>query len=253
MWSPVYIYNPAVVIYPLKVLRTAFRPAHGNSQSASIIAPVIKIASMGVHVLIRLPIARFQKLNQKWSSFLSKMLIFNQIWMFGPKNDILTTIRGHFSLKTVVLITKWTLFGNLNPSYCATCETQFETEFVTCRDIAKGNMIQCYEECELFNESCESDCFVLYHYQASSYFTAYALYRLRTVLPTRIPIAMGTYFEKGWINCWKTKNCPCMEYCPNGCPCDGFDCSTTTTTSETPTSEKPGLDENTAGSLQSIG
>ena len=29
------------------------------------------------------------------------------------------------------------------------------------------------------------------------------------------------------------KDCPCMEGCPDGCPCDNWDCDATTTTTET--------------------
>jgi len=71
--------------------------------------------------------------------------------------------------------------------YCEACESRFEDEHVICRKINMQHLDMCLDKCETFDKTCENDCFVEYHYE--------------------------------------TRYCPCMDYCPNGCPCDGFDCN----------------------------
>lgn len=87
-------------------------------------------------------------------------------------------------------------------------------------------MDDCIGDCEPFNESCDTDCFIDYHNQI--------------------------------------KSCPCMDNCQSGCPCEDnhYNCTlyTTTTTKTTTTSITTApilgddyIDDLTAGKLVTIG
>jgi len=69
--------------------------------------------------------------------------------------------------------------------YCKGCEARFEKEHNVCKDLNKKTLNSCLDQCS-YDEQCENECMVLYHFDA--------------------------------------KDCPCMDHCQNGCPCDNFDC-----------------------------
>ena len=49
--------------------------------------------------------------------------------------------------------------------YCKTCETRFEKEHIVCKDLNKKTLDLCLDKCS-FDETCENECLVLYHYNA---------------------------------------------------------------------------------------
>ena len=49
--------------------------------------------------------------------------------------------------------------------YCGTCETRFEKEHIVCKDLNKRTLGSCLDKCS-FDETCENECMVLYHYNA---------------------------------------------------------------------------------------
>ena len=49
--------------------------------------------------------------------------------------------------------------------YCKTCETRFEKEHGVCKNLNKKTLDSCLDKC-FYDESCENECLVLYHYDA---------------------------------------------------------------------------------------
>ena len=87
--------------------------------------------------------------------------------------------------------------------YCGTCETRFEKEHMVCKNLNTKTLASCLDKC-VFDESCEHECMVLYHFNAKVSFYSKILNKIDV-----------------------NKKCPCMEHCENGCPCKDFDCDLT--------------------------
>ena len=49
--------------------------------------------------------------------------------------------------------------------YCKTCEVRFEKEHDVCKGLNKKKLDSCLDKCS-FDETCENECLVLYHYDA---------------------------------------------------------------------------------------
>ena len=49
--------------------------------------------------------------------------------------------------------------------YCQTCETRFEKEHSVCKALNTQKLDLCLQKCS-FDETCENECLVLYHYDA---------------------------------------------------------------------------------------
>ena len=49
--------------------------------------------------------------------------------------------------------------------YCKGCEARFEKEHDVCKNLNKKTLDSCLDNCS-FDESCENECLVLYHYDA---------------------------------------------------------------------------------------
>ena len=84
--------------------------------------------------------------------------------------------------------------------YCQTCEKQFEKEHIVCKNLNKSTLNSCLDNC-IFDETCENECFAFYHFNAKVCID----YNFFTII----------FF---------IQNCPCMDHCKNGCPCQDFDC-----------------------------
>jgi len=106
------------------------------------------------------------------------------------------------------------------------CHDKFKDEYDVCHNDLRAQLFKCEDDCGPFNPECEHQCFVNYENQM--------------------------------------KNCPCMDNCPEGCPCPAFDCgggttptapgsTTTATTSAATTTPSPVFGNFTNGVLVTQG